>query len=197
MFEISYFFFFKNITFAGNTFNFILITLYMFVIVGLIFITNYNKFFKTSILQFFSELNYKFFLNIFKENIVSTRAQRFFPFLYTIFFLIFYSNFLSLFFYDVSSTAHIIITLFLAFSVFFSFFIVAFLNYDLTFVRKFIENDISIFLKILLFFIELISFFIRPFSLSIRLFTNMLSGHILLHIFASFFIFIIKNYAFL
>jgi len=87
--------------------------------------------------------------------------------------------------------------MFLAFTVFFSFFLTAILNFDKLYVFKFIEAEISLFLKILLFFIELISFFIRPFSLGIRLFTNMLSGHILLHIFASFFIYVTRNYSYL
>lgn len=43
--------------------------------------------------------------------------------------------------------------------------------------------------------IELLSFFIRPFSLAIRLFANMLAGHILLNIFASFAYFVSFNAA--
>ena len=39
---------------------------------------------------------------------------------------------------------------------------------------------------ILLVVIEIFSYLIRPFSLSIRLFANMLAGHTLLHILASF-----------
>src|SRR6185312_7863574 len=42
------------------------------------------------------------------------------------------------------------------------------------------------YLQILLIPIEIISFFTRPLSLSVRLFANMLAGHILLQVFAGF-----------
>ena len=42
----------------------------------------------------------------------------------------------------------------------------------------------------LLMVIETLSYFLRPFSLAIRLFANMLAGHILLHIIAGSFIYL-------
>lgn len=159
---------------------------------------NFNSllFFKTISLHIGTNF-YNFFLTIFKENISSLRAHKYIPLFMVLFLFLLLLNLSGLIFYDVSITSHLAITLFFSFSLFMGFFCVAILNFDYDYIFKFIENNINIYLKILLFFIEIISFFIRPFSLGIRLFTNMLSGHVSLHIFISFYIYMIKNYSYL
>jgi ATP synthase subunit 6 len=154
---------------------------------------NVNK----GISHLFWSFFFNFTLDIIKNNLKSLRALKYFPILFLLLLFIFILNFSGLLFFDVSITSHIAMTLYLSISFFILFFVVAIINFDISYFFKFIEKDINLFLKIILFFIEIISFIIRPFSLGIRLFTNMLSGHVLLHIFISFFIYIQKNYVYL
>jgi ATP synthase subunit 6 len=106
-------------------------------------------------------------------------------------------NLTSLITYNLTISGHIIFTLYLSFTFFFGFVIISFLNFQLIFFLFFIPKNVPILLKILLTVIELISYLIRPFSLAIRLFANMLAGHTLLHIFSTFYFYIMYNYPFL
>lgn len=99
--------------------------------------------------------------------------------------------------YNFGFTGHILATLFLALFFFSSFIIIAFLNFQLNFLKFFVPKNVPFLLQLLLIFIEMASFFIRPFSLSIRLFANILAGHTLLHIFGSFYFYILNKYLFL
>jgi ATP synthase subunit 6 len=138
-----------------------------------------------------------FLLSIFKQQIASVRALRFFPLVFTLFLYIFLLNFSSLFVYGVSLTGHILVTAYMSFSIFISLFIIGLLNFGRNFFGFFVPKGVP---KILLDFIisiEVFSFAIRPFSLAIRLFANMLAGHTLMGIFSKFCAYIIKNYFFL
>jgi ATP synthase subunit 6 len=154
-----------------------------------------NNFISNNLLVLFLENFFFFFLNLFLSQLKnSKRSLQFYPIVLSTFFLIFFFNFTSLISYNLSLTGHIIITLFFGFSLFFFFFILAFLNYRIYYLNFFLPKQVPFLLMLLLLFIEIISYFIRPLSLSIRLFANMLAGHALLNIFTNFFIFVIKNY---
>jgi len=91
-----------------------------------------------------------------------------------------------------SITSHIIITIFLAMVSFFGLIFVSILLYKL-FSYKLIEpEDVPKSLFFFIFLIEFFSFFIRPFSLAIRLFANMLAGHMLLVSITIFILFLVK-----
>jgi F-type H+-transporting ATPase subunit a len=137
---------------------------------------------------------YEFILTIFKQQVHSTRALRFFPFIFSLFFFIFILNFSSLFIFGVSLTGHILITAYLSFSIFISLFLYGLLNYDKKFFQFFVPNGVPKVLLDFIILIEIFSFAIRPFSLSIRLFANMLAGHTLMGIFSKFCIFTIQNF---
>lgn len=130
--------------------------------------------------------------DLFSSIVLSKRALRFLPFMFSIFILILLMNFTSLCFYQIPFTAHIFITFLFVFIIFFSFFINNLINFDYKFFLKFVQKNLSFYLTFLLYFVEIISYLIKPISLSVRLFANMLSGHILLHIFFSFYIFVYK-----
>jgi len=64
-----------------------------------------------------------------------------------------------------------------------------FLNFYLNgfmILRLFVKNDLNIFLSFLIAFIEILSYCLRLISLSIRLFANMIAGHILVHLLTMF-----------
>lgn len=140
------------------------------------------------------EFSYNFILDIFKNQTSSIRIFRYFPIFYVLFWFIFFSNILSLSFYNVSITGHIMLTLVFSFSFFMGIVFIGFLNNDNTFFDLFLPKGVPNFLVPFLSVIEVLSFWIRPFSLAIRLFANMLAGHTLLNIFSSFGAFVIKNF---
>lgn len=153
---------------------------------------------KTKIISFASsftiEYSYNLLLSVFKQQVISIRALRFFPFIFVLFFFVFILNFSSLFVFGVSLTGHILITAYISFSIFISLFIIGLLNFGLKFFNFFIPSGVPQILLDFIILIEIFSFAIRPFSLAIRLFANMLAGHTLMGIFSKFTSYIIKNY---
>jgi F-type H+-transporting ATPase subunit a len=83
-------------------------------------------------------------------------------------------------------TSHIIVTAALALIVFFTVVIYGFYKNGLKFFKLFVPSGIPIYILPLVVFIEVFSFFLRPISHSVRLFANMLAGHIALKVFAGF-----------
>ena len=180
----------NNISFFSNfSINIFLI----FFLIILFFSYFNNKSIKKNIvlintLTFF----FNFFFNNFKNLVLSVRYERYFFLLLTIFIFIIFENLGSFYLLELPFNSHAVITLFLSFILFFNYVINFLINFNETSYKKFIQKDINVFITIFLFFIELISFFIRPFSLGVRLFANILSGHILVHIFFTAFIFAFK-----
>ena len=88
--------------------------------------------------------------------------------------------------YTFTVTSHIIITAALALLVFLTVLIYGFYKNGLRFFKLFVPSGIPIAILPLVVVIEIISFLSRPISHSVRLFANMLAGHITLKVFASF-----------
>ena len=61
-----------------------------------------------------------------------------------------------------------------------------FYKHGLHFFKLFVPSGIPIYILPLIVFIEVLSFLSRPISHSVRLFANMLAGHITLKVFAGF-----------
>ena len=120
--------------------------------------------------------------------------MRFFPLYFVLFFVIFFFNVLSLSFYNISITGHIMLTLSLSCSFFLFIILLGYLTNRKHFLQLFKPSGVPKVLLSFLIAIEVLSFLIRPFSLAIRLFANMLAGHTLLSIFSSFFSYIVKNF---
>jgi F-type H+-transporting ATPase subunit a len=88
--------------------------------------------------------------------------------------------------YNFTVASHLIVTFVLAMIVFLTVLIYGFYKNGLKFFKLFVPSGIPIFILPLVVFIEVFSFFLRPISHSVRLFANMLAGHIALAVFASF-----------
>jgi F-type H+-transporting ATPase subunit a len=82
--------------------------------------------------------------------------------------------------------SHIVVTAALAFLVFFIVIIYGLWKNGLHFFNLFVPRGIPWFVLPLIVFIEVLSFLSRPISHSVRLFANMLAGHITLKVFAGF-----------
>lgn len=114
-------------------------------------------------------------------------AQKFFPYVFSIFIIILLSNVFGMFLFAFTLTSHIMVTFTLGVSSFVGLTILGFFIQKLSFFNLFLPKGIPAVLIPLLFVVELISYVSRALSLSIRLFANLMSGHTLLHI-LSFFI---------
>jgi F-type H+-transporting ATPase subunit a len=83
-------------------------------------------------------------------------------------------------------TSHIIVTFALALMVFITVTIIGFVRHGFHFLSFFVPKGAPVWLLPLMIPIEVISYFIRPFSLAIRLFANMVAGHVMLFVLGSF-----------
>jgi F-type H+-transporting ATPase subunit a len=136
-------------------------------------------------LQSIAELAYEFIADTIRSNI-GEDGMRFFPLVFSLFMFILISNMVGLLPYNFTVASHIIITAALAFLVFFTVIIYGFWKNGLHFFNKFVPRGIPIYVLPLIVFIEVMSFLAQPISHSVRLFANMLAGHITLQVFAGF-----------
>lgn len=136
-------------------------------------------------IQSVAELAYEFVAKMVREN-SGEEGMKFFPFVFTLFIFILTLNMLGMIPFAFTVTSHIIVTFALALLVFLVVTIVGFIKNGPGFVKLFVPSGVPGWLLPLLVVIELISYLIRPISLSIRLFANMMAGHMMLKVFASF-----------
>ena len=95
-------------------------------------------------------------------------------------------NLLGLIPYSFTPTSHIIVTFALALFVFLLVTLVALWKHGIRFFTMFFPSGAPIFMAPILIPIEIVSYLSRPVSLSIRLFANMMAGHVMLQLFAGF-----------
>jgi ATP synthase subunit 6 len=128
---------------------------------------------------------YQIVLNIVKEN-AGEKGIRFFPLIFTTFMLILGCNLLGMIPYSFTVTSHLIITFTSALAIFTGMNILGILKHKKHFLSLFFPPGAPLGLAPLLVFIEFVSYIFRVLSLSIRLFANLMSGHTLLKILATF-----------
>ena len=136
-------------------------------------------------IQSVAELSYEFVANTIRST-AGTEGMRFFPFVFSIFMLLAISNLVGIIPYAFTISSHIIVTAALAIMVFLTVVIYGFYKNGLKFLKIFVPSGVPIYILPLVVAIEIFSFFVRPVSHSVRLFANMLAGHITLKVFASF-----------
>ena len=88
--------------------------------------------------------------------------------------------------FSITITSHLILTLTYALSFFIGINIIGILYHKEKWFRLFLPEGVPLFIVPFLFIIECLSYFSRVVSLSVRLFANMLSGHILMKILIGF-----------
>ncbi len=118
------------------------------------------------------------------ENTAGEKARPFFPFIFSVFIFILFCNLFGMLPGSLAVTRHILINVSIALTLFAIIIITGFFKHGLHFLELFIPPGAPAFMIPFLLVLELFSFLVRPFSLSIRLFANMLAGHILLGVFA-------------
>ncbi|MDX2027029.1 MAG: F0F1 ATP synthase subunit A [Alphaproteobacteria bacterium] len=118
------------------------------------------------------------------RDMAGEHAKPFFPFIFTIFAFIFFSNLLGLIPHSLAVTSHIIVNFGIAIMLFIVITITGFIRQGFHFFGIFVPPGVPKIMLPVIVPIEMISFAVRPFSLSIRLFANMLAGHLVLLVFA-------------
>jgi F-type H+-transporting ATPase subunit a len=136
-------------------------------------------------MQSIAELSYEFVADTIKSS-AGTEGMKFFPFVFTIFMFVLFANVIGLIPYAFTVTSHIIITATLALLVFLTVTIYGFYRNGVHFLKLFVPSGIPVLILPMIVFIEILSYLSRPVSHSIRLFANMLAGHITLKVFAGF-----------
>jgi F-type H+-transporting ATPase subunit a len=136
-------------------------------------------------IQSLAEISYEFVANMLRES-AGKEGMKFFPFVFSIFMFVLFLNIMGLVPYFFTVTSHIVITAALAITVILTVLIYGFYKNGIRFLGLFVPHGVPGVLLPLVVAIEVLSFLSRPISLSVRLFANMLAGHITLKVFASF-----------
>jgi F-type H+-transporting ATPase subunit a len=135
--------------------------------------------------QSVAELSYEFVANTLRSS-VGEEGMKFFPFVFSLFMFILTANLIGIVPFTFTVTSHLIVTLALALMVFLTVLGYGLYKNGLGFFRLFVPSGIPMYILPLIVVIEVISFLSRPVSHSVRLFANMLAGHITLKVFAGF-----------
>jgi F-type H+-transporting ATPase subunit a len=132
-----------------------------------------------------AEMSYEFVADTVRQS-AGTEGMRFMPFVFSIFMFVLIANLLGLIPYSFSTTSHIIITFALSMLVILTVIVYGFMRHGFGFLKLFVPHGVPMVLMPLVVAIEIVSFMSRPISLSVRLFANMLAGHITLKVFGAF-----------
>ncbi len=136
-------------------------------------------------LQSAAEISYEFVANALQST-AGPEGMKFFPLVFSLFVFIATVNLIGLIPYTFAVTAQIIITSALALLVFLTVIVYGFWTHGWRFLRIFVPPGVPVYMLPLVSTIEVLSFLSRPFSHSVRLFANILAGHITLKVFAGF-----------
>lgn len=136
--------------------------------------------------QVIAETTYDFIHGMVRDATGDEGVKKFFPFVFTLFLFIFAANMLGMFPYFFTPTSQIIITATMALMVFFTVLVIGLAKNGLKFFKLFVPSGVPIYILPFVVLIEIISFFSRPLSHAVRLWANVLAGHLVLKVFAGF-----------
>jgi F-type H+-transporting ATPase subunit a len=173
----------------GASVNFTQSNLHMVIVAVLIFaLMSYGMRARALVpgrLQSLAEASYEFIMGMVTEQI-GHEGRRFFPFVFTLFMFVLFGNMLGLVPYAFTFTSHIAATFALAAMVFVLITVVALMLHGKKFFGYFFPEGAPLWLAPIIIPVEIVSYLSRPISLSIRLFANMVAGHVMLKVFATF-----------
>ena len=181
--------YFPVINIGGYQISFTNSALYMFIVVGLISALLIGGTARRAVvpgrLQSIAEMSYEFIANTVRSS-TGHEGMRFFPFVFSLFMFVLVANLVGLIPYSFTVTSQLIITVTFALLVFFIVVGYGFWRNGLQFFNLFVPKGVPKLILPAIVAIEVLSFLSRPVSHSVRLFANMLAGHITLQVFAGF-----------
>ncbi|ODT83382.1 MAG: F0F1 ATP synthase subunit A [Pelagibacterium sp. SCN 64-44] len=136
-------------------------------------------------LQLTAELLYEFVAGMVRSS-AGKEGMKFFPLVFSLFTFIFVANMFGMVPYFFTVTSHIIVTFALSMMVFITVILYGFIKNGPKFLKLFVPAGVPGYILPIVTPIEVISFLSRPISLSVRLFGNILAGHITLKVFTGF-----------
>jgi F-type H+-transporting ATPase subunit a len=176
---------------GGHQFQFTNSALVMFIIVGAVSLLMIGATTRHAVipgrLQSIAEISYEFVANTVRST-AGNEGMKFFPFVFTLFMFVLFANLIGLLPYSFTVTSQLIVTATLALLVFFVVIGYGFWKNGLHFLNLFVPQGVPKLILPAIVVIEVLSFLSRPVSHSVRLFANMLAGHITLQVFAGFII---------
>jgi F-type H+-transporting ATPase subunit a len=119
------------------------------------------------------------------DSIIGHDGRKYFPFIFTVFTFILAMNFLGLFL-SFTATSQIAVTATFGLITILLVLGVGFAKNGIGFFKLFVPSGVPWPVLILVVPIELVSFLLRPITLTLRLFGNMMGGHVALKVFAGF-----------
>lgn len=119
------------------------------------------------------------------DSIIGHEGRKYFPFVFTIFTLILGMNFLGLML-AFTATSQIAVTVTFGIMTIGLVLIIGFAKHGLGFFKLFVPSGVPWVLLPVIVLIEFASFLLRPVTLTLRLFGNMMGGHVALKVFAGF-----------
>jgi len=137
--------------------------------------------------QIMVELAYGFIAGMIRDN-VGKEGKQYFAFIFTLFMFVLGLNLAGMFPYSFTVTSHIAVNFAMAIFIFIGVTIIGFAKNGAGYLKLFAPAGVPLWLLPLIVAIELISYCTRPISLAVRLFANMLAGHIMMKVFAGFII---------
>lgn len=174
---------------GGQTIGFTNSALFMLIAVGIVAAIMMGGTASRSVIpgrwQSVAESLYEFVAGTVRSS-AGREGMRFFPLVFSLFMFVLIANLLGMIPGFFTVTSHLVVTFALAALVIGTVIGYGFYKHGTHFLRLFVPSGVPGWLMPLLVVIEVISFVSRPISLSVRLFANMLAGHIALKIFASF-----------
>ncbi len=136
-------------------------------------------------LQAAAEMSYEFIANTIRSS-AGNEGMRFFPFVFSLFMFVLFANLIGLIPYTFTVTSQIAVTFAFAALVILTVIVYGIYKHGMHWFGLFVPSGVSPVMLPFLVLIEVISFVSRPISLSVRLFANMLAGHITLKVFGGF-----------
>jgi F-type H+-transporting ATPase subunit a len=174
---------------GGIDFSFTNASLWMFVVLGaalaLMVYGTRNRSLVPDRLQSAAEMTYEFVASTVRGS-AGHEGMKFFPFVFSLFLFVLFSNLAGLIPGSFTVTSQIIVTFAFALLVISTVIIYGVLRHGTHFLHLFVPSGLNPLLTVFVTIIEVISFLSRPISLAVRLFANMLAGHITLKVFGGF-----------
>ena len=143
-------------------------------------------------MQSLAEMSYEFVAKMVRDS-AGKAGMQFFPLVFTLFMFIFIANMISMVPGTFTVMSHIGVTAALALLVFATVIIAGLVKHGFGFLKLFVPSGVPIYVLPLVSLIEIVSFLSRPVSHSVRLFANMLAGHITLKVFGGFAVMLIGS----